>query len=91
MKHKEIPIDTTVMTDLFSLEQNKFKKSIKRRDSYTPIYWYLLLTDSMHNKKFEWNAYSICDGKYYKFFQQVYGEYYVFLNNITCEDKLDRK
>ena len=69
----------------------KFKKSIKRRDSYTPIYWYLLLTDSMHNKKFEWNAYSICDGKYYKFFQQVYGEYYVFLNNITCEDKLDRK
>lgn len=45
----------------------------------------------MHNKKFEWNAYSICDGKYYKFFQQVYGEYYVFLNNITCEDKLDRK
>ena len=42
VKHKEIPIDNTVMTDLFSLEQNKFKKSIKRRDSYTPIYWYLL-------------------------------------------------
>lgn len=26
VKHKEIPIDNTVMTDLFSLEQNKFKK-----------------------------------------------------------------
>lgn len=85
--HKEIPIDNTIMNNLFSLEQYKIEKCVRRKDSYTPIYWYLLLTDSMHNKKFEWNAYSICDDKYYEFFEHIYGEYSGFLFTTVYEDK----
>ena len=51
---KEISNHNVVLERLFSLDQNKIEKNIyKPTDFYTPFYWYFVLTDSSHNRKFE--------------------------------------
>ena len=69
---------------LFSLDQNNIEKNIYTPTGfYTPFYWYLVLSDSLHNRKFEWNAYSRSEDEYAGFCIDVISEYVVYLMNIT--------
>lgn len=90
MVQKEIAVSDTIMTNLFSLDQDKIETCIyKPTNFYTPVYWYLLLTDSMHNIKFEWDAYSMCKDKYHSYIQHVNDDFFVYLFNIVYKDKKD--
>ena len=77
---KEISNSETVLNRLFSLEQDKVKQPIYQpANFYTPIYWYFLLLDSLHNKKYEWNAYSESNDKYAMVYLNAIRDYFVFL------------
>ena len=77
-----------VLNRLFSLDQKKIEAPIyKPTDFYTPFYWYFVLSDSLHNTKFEWNANSKSDDEYAKIFFDVFTDYYVYLMNITYDEK----
>ena len=85
---KEISNHNVVLERLFSLDQNKIEKNIyKPTDFYTPFYWYFVLTDSSHNRKFEWNAYSNSEDEYAVFCVDVISGYVVSLMNTTLHDK----
>ena len=84
---KEISNTDTVLNRLFSLEQDKIEHSIYKPSCYyTPIYWYFVLSDALHNKKFEWNAYSQSDDKYTKVWLDAFTDFYAYLMNITQDD-----
>lgn len=88
---KEISSDNKILLRLFSFEQDKIEHPVyKRENYYTPMYWYFVLLDSLHNKKFEWNAYSKSNDKYADECFDVLMDYFVFIMNLTIEDKLDR-
>ena len=81
---KEISNHNVVLDRLFSLDQNNIEKNIYTPTGfYTPFYWYLVLSDSLHNRKFEWNAYSRSEDEYAGFCIDVISEYVVYLMNIT--------
>lgn len=81
---KEISNKETILNRLFSLEQTKIEQPIfKPKDFYTPVYWYFVLSDTLHNKRFEWNAYSQSEDKYAKTSLDTITNYYAYLSNIT--------
>ena len=85
---KEFSNPDVVLNLLFSLDQNKIEKDIyKPTGFYTPFYWYFLLSDFEHNKKFEWNSDSKSDDEYAKFFLNVFADYDGFLMNIILTDQ----
>ena len=67
----------------YKIEKNIYKPT----DFYTPFYWYFVLTDSSHNRKFEWNAYSNSEDEYAVFCVDVISGYVVSLMNTTLHDK----
>lgn len=84
---KEISNSDVVLNRLFLLDQQKIVTPIyKQTEFYTPFYWYFVLSDSLHNTKLEWNAYSNSDDEYSKVCIDVISDYYVSLMYIIIHD-----
>ena len=62
-----MPADNSLLARLFLLDSKNIKESVnKKRDYYTPKYWYFVLEDSKHIKKYEWSEYTTSDDEYAK-------------------------
>ena len=84
---KEIPADNPILAQLFLLDSNNIKKPVnKKRDYYTPNYWYFVLEDSLHNKKYEWSEYTTSNDKYAKNSLDAIWDYYVYLFTTSYDD-----
>lgn len=84
---KEISNSDVVLNRLFLLDQQKIVTPIyKQTEFYTPFYWYFVLSDSLHNTRLEWNAYSNSDDEYSKVCKDVISDYYVSLMYIIIHD-----
>ena len=85
---KEIPADNPILAQLFLLDSNNIKKPVnKKRDYYTPNYWYFVLEDSLHIKKYEWSEYTTSEDKYAKGSLNAIHEYINYLFSTSDEDR----
>lgn len=85
---KEIPADAPVLGRLFMLDQNNIKEPVnQKRDYYTPTYWYFVLEDSKHIKKYEWSEYTTSDDKYAKNSLDEINDYINYLFSTSDEDR----
>ena len=85
---KEIPADNPIIAQLFLIDSNNIKKPVnKKRDYYTPNYWYFVLEDSLHNKKYEWSEYTTSDDKYANNSLDAINDYIGYLITTVYEDK----
>ena len=85
---KEIPADNPILAQLFLLDSNNIKKPVnKKKDYYVPSYWYFVLKDSLHNKKYEWSEYTTSDDKYAKNSLDAINDYIGYLFTTSNEDK----
>lgn len=85
---KEMPADNSLLARLFLLDSKNIKESVnKKRDYYTPTYWYFALTNSQHIKKYEWSEYTTSDDKYAKGSLNAIHEYINYLFSTSDEDR----
>lgn len=85
---KEIPADNSLLARLFLLDSKNIKESVnKKRDYYTPIYWYFVLEDSKHIKKYEWSEYTTSDDEYAKNSLDAINDYIGYLFTTSNEDE----
>lgn len=85
---KEIPADNSLLARLFLLDSKNIIESVnKKRDYYTPKYWYFVLEDSKHIKKYEWSEYTTSDDKYAKNSLDAINDYIGYLFTTSNEDE----
>ena len=85
---KEMPADNSLLARLFLLDSKNIKESVnKKRDYYTPTYWYFALTNSQHIKKYEWSEYTTSDDEYAKNSLDEINDYIGYLFTTSNEDE----
>ena len=83
-----MPADNSLLARLFLLDSKNIKESVnKKRDYYTPKYWYFVLEDSKHIKKYEWSEYTTSDDEYAKNSLDAINDYIGYLFTTSNEDE----